>query len=110
MSELASPRAVAGIIAVAAVHAVALGLLLALLQDGRTGFFERNGKLRGWAICLGVCLLFSILGVLSVPLIVLVALWFLIALTVLGLTTRQMLKLNVAQAVIYLLLVFATLS
>jgi hypothetical protein len=107
MSELANPRALVGIVSVAAVHAVALGMLLALFQRREAGFFERHGQLRGWAICLAVCLLFTVLGLLSVPFIVQAVVWFALALNVLGLTMRQVLKINVAQVVIYTLLAFA---
>lgn len=110
MLDLSDPETALLVAGLIVLNTLILGGLLALFRPGEYGFFAQHGFLIGWAICFGVSVYFNMLGLLRLPFGISfgisVVMWWLIALKVFGLSLRQTIKLNIAQAVIFVLLLF----
>ena len=92
------------------LNTVMLGGLLALFRPGPNGYFSGYGTGVGWLLCFGASVGFAALALIQAPALISIAIWFMVALTVFGLTFRQALKLNIAQGLIYLTLVFGVVA
>jgi hypothetical protein len=88
------------------LNTLVLGGFLALFRPGEYGYFAGQGRLLGWATCLGVSLYFSILAIIPAPLLVLWLMWWVVSVYLFRLTIRQTLKFIIAQNVFYFILVF----
>jgi hypothetical protein len=88
------------------VNTIVLGVLLNVFRPADHGFFGHYGFYNGWAICFGISGLFTGLAIFQLPWIVSIVAWFVVALVIFRLTTRQAIQMNIAQNLIYIALVF----
>jgi hypothetical protein len=102
LSDIPGPKGVVILIVYVLVQTILLGLYLTVFRPGEAGRYAPRGSFDEWKICL----LFSFLLALieQFPKILMVALWWVMALCVLRLSIRQTFKLNIALALCYLVI------
>ncbi|MCE9567782.1 MAG: hypothetical protein K8U57_37765 [Planctomycetes bacterium] len=107
MPELSDPATLLALAGLLLVNTLVLGGGVALFRPGETGYFASYGYFAGWAICFGISFGFIALELIRIPFFFLMIAWWAAALMLFQLTIRQTLKLNIAQGVIYLAILFA---
>jgi hypothetical protein len=107
MDRLSDPETLAILSAAVVVNTLMLTGLLSVLRPRDGGAVAPGVSPNHPAVCFAASLLFGVVGVLDLPAVINIVVWFAVAIGVFGLTARQAIKLNFAQALIYLALIGA---
>jgi hypothetical protein len=101
--EIPSLEGVLILVAYVIVQTILLGLYLTIFKPGEQGRFARRGSFEEWLICFFFNCVMAVITVIAVlPTILLIILWWVMALWVLRLSIRQAFKLNIALGLCYL--------
>ena len=107
MDRLVESETLALLCITVVVNTLVLMGLLSVLRPRDGSLFGPGLPPSHPAVCFGASALFGVVGVLELPMIVNLLVWFAVAIGVFGLTGRQAIKLMFAQALIYLALLGA---